>query len=317
MSFAAARGTSSVSTRILAGVLVLGLACLLKLTFGNADANRLAWLLGPTATLVELCSGLRFFSCGEEGYLNYELNILIAPACSGINFFLIAATMAGLLGILRLRSTAEQLLFTLAMAPCAYLATLLVNTVRILLAIFLHRADISSAWLTWPRLHRIEGVVVYYLFLCLFFWLVATLLAYRERSSGDCHRQRPGSPVLLLPLVCYLFFALAVPLLNSAVREGSVRFGEHGLTVLLVSCGLSLLLWGIIRRLSGPVKRRQDCGFYAVCLKVIWRRSQTCPIVCTRSKGSWRRGIFPASTLDKSRMSESSPVRRLDDFRAV
>jgi len=262
MSRAAARRPASVSTRILAGVLVLGLACLLKLSFGHADANRLAWLLEPTAALVEFCSGLRFLSCGEEGYLNHELNILIAPACSGVNFLLIAATMAGLMGFLRLRSTADQLLFALAMAPCAYLATLLVNTCRILLAIFLYRADISSAWLTWPRLHRIEGVVVYYLFLCFFSWLVSTLLSYWEKISGHSPRQWSCSPVLIFPLICYLFFALAVPLLNNALRQGTVRFGEHGLTVLLLSCGLSLMLWLKLRhRRPCPGKEWQDHEF--------------------------------------------------------
>lgn len=247
--------TSPIRTRILAVILVLGLACLVKLSFGHADADRLDWLLRPTAALVELCSGLRFLSHGDEGYLNGELNILIAPACSGVNFFIIAATMAGLMGIIRLRSAGEIFLWMLAMAPCAYLATILANTGRILLSIFLSQDDTLSAWLSWPRLHRIEGVVVYYLFLCLFARLVSALPTIRERGSG-VPRQSPDGPVLLLPLACYLFFALAVPLLNAALRQGSFHFGEHGLTVLLLSCGLSLLLWLTLRRRPGDGKEK-------------------------------------------------------------
>lgn len=296
MNLAAGRRTSSVPTRILAGVLILGLACLLKLAFGHADANRLAWLLRPTAALVELCSGLRFLSCGEEGYLNYELNILIAPACSGVNFLLIAATMAGLMGFLRLRSATDQLLFALAMAPCAYLATLLVNTSRILLAIFLYQADISSAWLTWPRIHRIEGVVVYYLFLCLFSWLVSTLLAYWEKRSGYNPRQWSCSPVLIFPLICYLFFALAIPLLNSVVREGAIRFGEHGLTVLLLSCGLSLLMWLKLRhRRPGPRQEWQDREF-----------AKNAEYIYNMIRTSWQRDLLSEQPADLSPMVERS-----------
>ena len=89
---------SSALARILLGILAVGGACLLKLHFGQADGLQLAWLLRPTAALVALLSGLEFVYHGVEGFHNAARNVLIAPACSGINFLAICLVTGTLLG---------------------------------------------------------------------------------------------------------------------------------------------------------------------------------------------------------------------------
>lgn len=130
----------------------------------------------PTAALVALLSGLEFVSHGVEGFHNAARNVLIAPACSGINFLAICLVTGALPGLMRLRSLAGQLGWLLLIAASAYLLTLLVNTARILLAIELLQLDVYGELLTHERLHRVEGVVIYYLFLCFFSAALSTML---------------------------------------------------------------------------------------------------------------------------------------------
>jgi exosortase K len=248
---------SSALARILLGILAVGGACLLKLHFGQADGLQLAWLLRPTAALVALLSGLEFFSHGVEGFHNAARNVLIAPACSGVNFLAICLVTGALPGLMRLRSLAGQLGWLLLIAASAYLLTLLVNTGRILLAIELLQLDVYGELLTRERLHRVEGVVIYYLFLCFFSAALSTMLnpAPAGQKGAAVLAKRLSLSTALWPLVCYLAFSLGLPLLNGAYRQHPNRFVEHGLTVLLCSGGLGLMV-GLAARLWSRKRQR-------------------------------------------------------------
>ena len=98
-------------------------------------------------------------------------------ACAGINFALMVFAMAVPLRLARINTLQQALLWLLASALSAYFGSLLANTLRISLAILLYHQSWSWRWIDAAELHRMEGVVVY--FLCL--WALYAIL----RESGD------------------------------------------------------------------------------------------------------------------------------------
>ena len=245
--------------------LVLALCTVIKYFFAEADSRQLDWLLRPTSHLVAWFSHLHFVSWDTFGYYNEMQRILIAPACSGLNFFLILLATGACLVVTSLACSARQILWLAGTALAAYGLTLMVNTMRILLAIFLYQQNLGIGPISPERLHRIEGVVIYYVCLCAFVMLLSCLL-HKKRENKKMHPlPEADSPVLLfrmppglgfrilLPLGCYLLFTLILPLLNGAAGKAPRIFAEHSLTVLLISLGFSLGLYCLFRyRYSGP-----------------------------------------------------------------
>jgi len=161
-------------------VLTLGLAWLAKSFYSEATFDDLLWLLAPTAGLVEGVTGAGFELEVHQAYLSRELLFEIVPSCAGMNF-LIAAFCSLAIGLVHTRRTLPgKLTFVMASAVGAYLVTLLANTVRIVIAMRLHHAGTSLGPLTPDRLHRIEGIAVYVLFLCTTFWLAAIMTGARH-----------------------------------------------------------------------------------------------------------------------------------------
>jgi exosortase K len=152
----------------LAGV-VLAVACLLKRHYSSASADELAYVLGPTAALVEVVTGARFVAEARAGYLSRELSTLIGPSCAGVNFLVIAWCMLAC-GFVRQMSTLRARAAWLAMsAAAAYAATVTVNAVRIVIAAALNAGRLSLAWAPPDQIHRVEGVLVYLSALLLLF----------------------------------------------------------------------------------------------------------------------------------------------------
>jgi exosortase K len=156
-----------VKLALLAAVALLALG--LKHHYSVAGPDELAWILAPTAAAVELTTGVSFEREAGTGYLAREQMFLIAKSCAGVNF-LIACLLASSFSFLGSRATlAGRLRVLLACAAGSYLCALLANTVRIAIALHLHGAFEPSGWLTRERVHRLEGIAVYALFLCLFY----------------------------------------------------------------------------------------------------------------------------------------------------
>jgi exosortase K len=220
---------------IIAGVIAI------KWCFADASAAQLDWLLRPASHLVTLCSGLLFTRLEGLGYYNAAREILIAPACSGLNFFLILLATGWCLAV-RCPPPARPAWWFAGIAACAYGFGLAVNTGRILIAIFLYHRQITWGVFNPERLHRLEGVLVYYLCLCLFAMLLSALLRRcRQRAAGNVappsHRLRHGWIVASL----YLLFTLVIPLANGAMTRPGL-FIEHGLTVLALVAGVVVMV---------------------------------------------------------------------------
>jgi exosortase K len=134
----------------------------LKRHYSTADVEDLRWILWPTSTLVALVTGSAFEFERGAGYLSRERFFVIEKSCAGLNFMiaglgLIGFALSGHAG--RWRDGAGILARSVALS---FVAAVLVNTLRILVAIGLSSADLASGWWTAPRVHRLEGIAVYF-----------------------------------------------------------------------------------------------------------------------------------------------------------
>ncbi|MDR0476978.1 MAG: exosortase K [Desulfobulbaceae bacterium] len=223
--------------RILAMVMIIAGVIAIKWCFSDASATRLDWLLRPANELVAFFSGLTFTRLEGLGYYNASQGILIAPACSGLNFFLILLATGWCLAV-RCPPPARLGWWFLGIAASAYAFGLVANSCRILVAISLYRWRIAYGLFTPERLHRLEGVIVYYFCLCLFAMLLSALL-HRCRGQAADVSSRPRHGWLAAGL--YLLFTLGIPLVNGAAARPAL-FIEHGLTVLALVVGLALVV---------------------------------------------------------------------------
>ena len=202
----------------------------LKSHYSCASADELRWILAPTTVLVECMSGWSFEFESGSGYISKAHFFLIAPSCSGVNFLMTAFLMLALKWIWTSPSKKVQFLSLPLAAGIAFFTTLIANSVRIYIAMMLH--NLNSA-----RLHRLEGIVIYFGFLLLLFML----------TEREIKIRRP-----LFPLLVYYVCAFGIPLANGAFEQGS-RFWEHALFVLIVP----LLMLTILQLASLPGKCAQ------------------------------------------------------------
>jgi|GEM_PF-13111 len=222
-------------------LLVVGLCLLIKWHFAGAGAAELDWLLKPVSLLVSAVTGMPFYQAGTAGYLNEGGNVLIAPACSGLNFFIILLAAGGCLVAGSGGSWRRKSGWLAAASGLAYAWTLAANTVRIVIAVVLYQYDVNFGPFTAERLHRMEGAVVYAVCLCLFALLVSAIAGRRTNVSFPTARR------LLIPLGCYLLFTVAVPLANGGYAAASSLFVEHVLTVTAISMAVTAGMYALFR----------------------------------------------------------------------
>jgi len=194
----------------------------LKLAYSRATAEDLAWVLVPAARAVGALRGetLRFIPGGPgAGWVGP--GYVIAPACAGVNFMILALTVSVLGFSHRLRSPWARLAWWLGSLAGAYVLTLAVNILRIVAAVELYRLG-PVAGLDPDQLHRLLGTVLY---------LGALLAVYSGLDrvfSGKGFRASFG----VLVVGAYLGMTVVVPLLNG--HPGG-RFAEHAMMVSLIA----------------------------------------------------------------------------------
>jgi exosortase K len=238
--------------RVAQCVIALVGAFALKLHYSTASADQLRWILAPTTALVELVSGASFEFESHAGYISMERRFLIASSCSGVNFLIAAFLTLSLMRLLGDRSKKVSWAFIPAAAVIAYLVTLAANAVRITIALSLRQSSSESAWPSeWMdagRLHRLEGIFIYFGFLLLLFAVSEKMSA--EKASKPLRRY-------LFPLLVYYAVMLGVPLFNGAYKQGT-DFWRHGLFVflipLLLTCG-SLAFRTVFKLAALPQRR--------------------------------------------------------------
>ncbi len=140
-------------------LLVLAVGIAVKRYYSSSSAEDLEFVLHPTAALVGFVFGAPFHEA-RAGWVSEELRTIIAPACAGLNYLVIAFSTLTFAFVRRLDDASDKLGWTLASAAAAYAATLLVNAGRIALGIALKLHHATLGWSA-ETVHRVEGVVVY------------------------------------------------------------------------------------------------------------------------------------------------------------
>jgi exosortase K len=202
---------------------ILAIAFALKYQYSIATANGLRWILEPTRLLVETVTSRSFRFEPYAGYLSDDRSFLIAASCAGVNFLIIAFVMLNAGQLLRERKLTWK--YIGLSLPVAYLATLVANTVRIAVALQLQKYDVRIGSFGEEEIHRLEGIVVYFGFLLVLFFV----------SENIASRARPHPSTLfrrsLIPLAIYYAATLGVPLAGGAYRESA--FWAHSAFVVI------------------------------------------------------------------------------------
>jgi exosortase K len=208
------------------------------------------WLRGETLALVP---GLGWAPPGGS--------YVIAPACAGVNFLIVAFAVAALGFVPRLGSAPRRLAGWLAALAGGYALTIAVNTLRIAVAVPLYRLDLAAAGLPPERLHRLWGSALYLAALW-GLWLALEALtapgSERERrlAAGAGHTDRHGrdgsdgrasrAGAWLVPGL-YLGMTVLVPLANGAWRHAGGAFAEHAIMVGAITAAAGAAFLGLRR----------------------------------------------------------------------
>jgi exosortase K len=210
-----------VKLRVVVVALAVGIALGLKRHYADARAEDLSWILGPTSRLAGAMAGTRFERLPGEGYFSHDHLFLIVKACAGVNFMVAAFGMVTLALLHRVRSFVSAARVLAASLAASYGAAVLVNAVRIAVALWLAAHPVSV--LSPANVHRLEGIVVYF---------GGLVLLYEIVRRVDEESQSRGFQRLALPLASYYVVTLAIPLAGGATS--STAFVAHALVVLTV-----------------------------------------------------------------------------------
>jgi exosortase K len=201
----------------------------LKRHYAMAEVGDLSWILKPVANLSALVSGARFEWEPGSGYLARERLFVIAKPCAGVNFMLAALAMVGfLLSKRAVAWSASAGLLALCLG-LAYAATVIANTARIAVALWLTTHPLTTDFWTAARVHRVEGIGVYFGMLVLLHVLLQRLARPSEKPCGAMRETLQRARV---PLASYYLVTVLVPLANGSGTV-SHAFLEHMAFVVL------------------------------------------------------------------------------------
>jgi exosortase K len=147
----------------------------LKRHYAAARPDDLWWILSPVARLVGAMTRTGFVLQPGEGYFSRDRLFLIEKSCAGINFMIAAFGMLTLALLHRVgsRMSAARVLSVSLLA--SYSAAVLVNAVRIAIAMWLAGHPAALPAFSAADVHRVEGIAVYFGGLVLLYELVQRL----------------------------------------------------------------------------------------------------------------------------------------------
>lgn len=157
-----AQGSTRVKTKLCVLVVVALVVWGMKRHYADARADDLWWILSPTAQLVGVITGTAFAAVPGEGYVSHERLFIVEKSCAGINFMIAGFAMMVFVRFRRVQSVLSGAGVLGMSLIVSYFAAIVVNAVRITIAMWL--ADRPVAWSTVSAadVHRIEGIVVYF-----------------------------------------------------------------------------------------------------------------------------------------------------------
>jgi exosortase K len=138
------------------------IAFAIKRHYADARADDLGWILSPTARLVGVMTGTTFTLQPGEGYFSPDRLFLIEKPCAGINFMVAAFGMLMLALLHRAGSGVSAARVLGASLLVSYSAAVLINAVRIAIAMWLAAHPVALSTFSAADVHRFEGIAVYF-----------------------------------------------------------------------------------------------------------------------------------------------------------
>ena len=151
--------------------LTIGLCIVLKLYYRESSSDELGFILSPTSYAVSFFSGLEFTYLPAQGYWNEVGQVLIDKSCAGMNFWVIAFSLAVFTSMRFYEGIQQQSLLFLILLIVTFLLTIIANTFRIMIAILMLKLESSVSFLKASWWHTIEGSFVYLSILITFYLL--------------------------------------------------------------------------------------------------------------------------------------------------
>ncbi len=150
-------------------ILAIGIFIFLKIAYGSADNNSLAFLLKPTNKLIELIYNSDSQAIAQNGYYHKKLNIVIDKSCSGFNFGVLCFIMLTFLALQYQNIRIYKIMILPLMLLSSYIFTIFANTSRILFSVVISKT--SEKFITYKPdwLHQAEGAFVYLSFLIIIY----------------------------------------------------------------------------------------------------------------------------------------------------
>jgi len=227
-----AKRVAQVGTVLLCSIVV-------KQFYSTASVNDLRWILAPTTFMVELATGSRFNFESYAGYINSDHSFIIAASCAGMNFLLTSFLVLALGRLWRNRWRTLSWTFIPVTVLTAYAFTVVTNAVRITTALQLRAWSSQLPWFTPQQLHRVDGVVIYFGFLLLLFFLDHKFDVegqFTLRHANGVKKDPFAVRNLPFPLVIYYGTMVGIPLLTVTYRS-RVSVGDlwpHLVVVLII-----------------------------------------------------------------------------------
>ena len=138
------------------------IAWALKRHYADARADDLWWILAPTAQLAGVITATPFEMQAGEGYISRERLFLIEKSCAGVNFIIAAFGMLMFAQVHRVASPLPAARLLASSILVAYVVTVVVNAVRIAIAMWLAENSVARSTLSAADVHRLEGILVYF-----------------------------------------------------------------------------------------------------------------------------------------------------------
>jgi len=241
----------------IAGFIIL---YLLKYHYSIATAQQLEWILFPTSWFVTLLTGINFRNDPDFGIVNHEHRLIIAASCAGVNFLIIsfACFMYGL--IHNYKNTKERLFWFISCGIGAFLFTVIVNSLRIVISIyFFENTALYSRWLTPEMFHQIEGIFIYFFFLIIFYQIMNFLTLYLRDNNLKLNinfiQMKNISLKILIPFIFYMLVTIVVPVINHGIDKIIDPFFIVHATGVFFICSLIIIFFIVMRySVKGYVK---------------------------------------------------------------
>ena len=150
------------TTRLIVIAAAVLIAWGVKRQYAGAAVEEVWWILRPTTALVSVMTRERFTWQAGEGYMSRNRLFVVEKTCAGINFMIAAFGMLVMAFSHRARHGRSAFGVLGGSLLAGYSAAVIINALRIAIAMWLAAHPGSFSAFTAADIHRLEGIIVYF-----------------------------------------------------------------------------------------------------------------------------------------------------------